>query len=149
MENEGRSGTWLAVTAMATVVLAVVAVIGLRPQKKPGRPPAPSDSVVPRPETSQVPTGRWSGYLHYTDRGVKAKHTLSIDFDNGTARTSGNADAGRILSVTSSVIAIDWSRGGREQVTYSVDAGVLTASGSVQAYSDGRTLPSSWRIETQ
>ena len=101
--------------------------------------------------TSDHPTGTWSGTQRANDPSIGhwLNYTLTVDFDKLTARSTlcGEGQIVGIVKTTSaSIIEIDWPMCGYETVSFSLTSNILTASGSVKAYSDNRVSPTEWNL---
>jgi hypothetical protein len=141
--------------ALSTILVSIVHSQSMTIHFRDGRTASYSLSEIEKITYSlDQLSGKWSGRLTTDDPSVgrRAEYSLKIDFDKLTARSS-NCGYERVVGTinirSSSTIEISWPDCGFETVTYSFRSGVLTASGSMRAYSGGRIIPTDWELTRQ
>jgi hypothetical protein len=89
----------------------------------------PASRGTPAQSKNSLPTGIWIGRSQTRDQGETHIFPMTINFAEKTANDGECRNQGRILSLGSDLISIEWPECGRETVKYSIVNDTLSAQG--------------------
>jgi hypothetical protein len=91
----------------------------------------------------------WSGTTTVSDPavgGVPATYSLEVNFSSGSVADGTCVNPGSITNITPTTVTVSYPGCGISVVNYTLSGTTLTASGSITAFSDGRTIPVMWSL---
>jgi len=141
---------FLFIIASFVVIFLVTRYTGSWPYSPIVSSPTPTTSSASSEPSKPLLYGVWIGQSRTVDRGVVRNASITVDFDRRiTSDGECPENGGRIISVDSDTITVEWGQCGREVVKYSIRGGVLSAEGATVDIAGNRSNKRTWTLTQQ